>query len=117
MSKNKISKRINKKTSSYLVNTINIAKKNNHLELAKKLSCPARQRKILNIEQLDKQKEDKLIVVGKVLGLGEIKRKISVCALEFSESAKEKLKKAGCEIKTIKEEIERNPELNGVKII
>ena len=30
---------------------------------------------------------------------------------------KEKLKKAGCEIKTIKQEIEKNKDLKGVKVI
>jgi ribosomal protein L18E len=58
-----------------------------------------------------------VIVVGRVLGLGDIKKKISISALGFSTQAKEKLKKAGCETKKIKEEIEKNPKLGGVKIL
>ena len=57
------------------------------------------------------------MVIGKVLGEGEIEHKINISALSFSKQAKEKLKKAGCEIRTIKEEIEKNHKLEGVKII
>ena len=66
---------------------------------------------------LNKMKEDKIAVVGKVLGSGDINRKISVYALGYSTQAQEKLKKAGCEIKTIKQEIEKNTKLTGVKIL
>ena len=42
---------------------------------------------------------------------------MKVVALNFSEKAKEKLKKAGCEVRTIMEEIEKNKEAKGVKIL
>lgn len=105
------------KRNPELVNTIFLAKKNNLLELAKRLSAPTRKQSSVNLENLNKLKEDKVIVVGKVLGGGEIKKKMSIAALGFSEQAREKLKKAGCEIKTIKQEVEKNLKLTGVKII
>jgi large subunit ribosomal protein L18e len=117
ISKTQISVRTKRKTNPELVETINLCKKNNLLDLAKKLSSPTRQQKRVNLNELDNIKENKIIVVGKVLGSGEINRKISVSALSFSEQAKEKLKKALCEIKKIKQEIENNPKLDGVKII
>jgi len=58
-----------------------------------------------------------VLIVGKVLGQGEIKNKKTVIAIGFSEQAKEKLKKAGCEIKTIKQELEKDKELKGLKIL
>lgn len=116
-SKTQISKRMKKKTNPMLVDTIMLAKKNNLLELAKKLSGPTRQQKSVNLGELNKIKEDNIIVVGKVLGSGEIESKKIISALGFSEQAKEKLKKAGCEIRTIKQEIEKNKTLKGVKII
>ncbi|MFA7707876.1 MAG: uL15 family ribosomal protein, partial [Candidatus Pacearchaeota archaeon] len=85
--------------------------------LAHKLSCPTKKQKKINLEDLNKLKENKFIVTGKVLGKGEIERKISVFALSFSESAIEKLNKKSCEFRTIKEEIEKNKKLEGVKII
>lgn len=117
ISKTQINKRLRKKTNIYLIRIIEIAKKNNNIELAKKLSGPTRKQFRINLNELDDIKENKILVVGKVLGSGEIKNKKEISALGFSEQAREKLKKAGCEIKTIKQELEKNPKLTGVKII
>jgi len=117
ISKTKISKRAKKKTNLELVKTIELAKKNDLLDLAKKLSGPTRKQKKINLDELDKLKENKIIVVGKVLGNGNIKGKKEISALSFSEQAKEKLKKAGCDIKTIKQKIEKDKKLEGVKVI
>lgn len=118
ISKSKINKRIKRKRNPALVETIILAKKNNFLELAKKLSAPTRMQASVNLDELDKLKENKIIVVGKVLGEGEIKRKISIGALGFSKQAMEKLKKSGCEIKLIKEILlEKNLDIKDVKII
>lgn len=87
------------------------------LELARKLSGPTRLQSKINLESLNKIKEDKIMVVGKVLGFGDINKKITIFALGFSGSAADKLRKAGCEFRTIKQEIEKNKKLEGVKII
>ena len=109
ISKTKISKRMKKKTNSSLVETINFAKKHN-LEIAKVLSSPTRKRISSNLEDIDEQTKqgETIIVPGKVLGQGEITKKIKIIALSFSSSAFEKLKKAKCETSTIEEEFERN---------
>jgi large subunit ribosomal protein L18e len=117
ISKTQIEKRLQKKRNPVIVRTIMLAKKNGLLDLGKKLSAPASQYTNVNLDFLNSMKEDKIMVVGKVLGQGDIEKKIKISALGFSESAKEKLKKAGCEIKTIEEEIEANKKLEGVKII
>jgi len=117
ISKTQISKRIKKKTNLGLVETIELAKKNNLLDLGKKLSGPTRKQVKINLEDLNKLKERKFLVVGKVLGKGEINKKIKIAALGFSEQAKEKLKKAGCKIFTAKQGIEKNKKLEGVKVI
>jgi len=105
ISKTKISKRIKRKTNPNLVETIELAKKNNQIKLAQMLSSSTRKQSKVNLEDLDKLKENKIIVVGKVLGKGEIKTKKEIASLGFSESAKEKLKKSGCKIMTIKQAI------------
>ncbi len=114
ISKTKISKRLKRKTNPKIVETIELAKKNNHLDLAKRLSGPTRLYKKVNVGELNKL-GDKIIVVGKVLGQGEINKKISVGSLGFSEQAKEKLK--GSELMSIKQMIEKNKGLDGVEII
>ena len=78
ISKTKISKRTKRKTNPELVETIELAKKNNLLELAKKLSGPTRLQSKINLDELNKLKENKVLVVGKVLGGGQINKKISI---------------------------------------
>ena len=106
-----------RKTNPKLVATIQLAKKNNFLDLAKNLSKPTRQQSKISLEDLNKIKENKVLVIGKVLGQGNIEKKILIAALGFSKQAKEKLKKSGSEIKTFKQMIEENEKLKGVKIV
>jgi len=114
ISKTKINKRTERKTDPKIVETIKLAKKNGLLDLAKKLSGSTRLQSKINVGDL---KDEKVLVVGRVLGSGEINKKISIGALSFSEQACEKLKKAGCEILSVKQMIEKNEKLEGVKII
>jgi len=116
LSKTQISKRISKKRNPELVETIELAKKNDLLDLAKRLSSPKSNYINPNLSELDRIKADKIIIVGRVLGQGECNKK-QISALGFSEQAREKLKKTDCKMNTIKQEIGKNPELEGVKII
>ncbi|MAG01926.1 50S ribosomal protein L18e [Candidatus Pacearchaeota archaeon] len=116
-SKSQINKRIEKKKDSEIVDAINLAKKEGHLDLAKRLSGPRSRYMEINLDELGRMEGDKILIVGKVLGGGEISKKIGVAALSFSSSAKEKLLKAGCDIKTINEALEKNKKLEGVKIV
>jgi len=117
ISKTQINKRLERKKNPELREIIKLAKAKSLLELGKKLTGPTRQQTKINVGELNKLDKKNIIIIGKVLGQGEIDKKVVVAALGFSEQAREKLKKAGCEIRTIKQEIEKNPELKGVKII
>ncbi|MDP2925277.1 MAG: uL15 family ribosomal protein [Nanoarchaeota archaeon] len=117
ISKTKIQERLRGKKNLYLVETIILAKKNNHLELANKLAVPTRRQAKINLNELNNLNEKHIIYPGKVLANGDINKKMIVVALGFSSQAKEKLNKAGCETKTIKEELLKNPDLKGVKIL
>ncbi len=115
-SKTKISKQIEKKTNSELVETIKLAKKNKAwLEVASVLSGPRRNWSNLNLDELKEVKGD-VVVAGKVLSQGDVSKK-KIVALKFSERAKEKLKKDGCDFKTMLEEIKSNPEMKGLKFV
>ncbi|MBD3253014.1 hypothetical protein GF386_04740 [Candidatus Pacearchaeota archaeon] len=116
ISKTQIRKRTLKKRNPEIVETIKLAKENKLLELAKKLSSPKSNYKNINLDELNKTEGNKILVIGKVLGQGDIERKITVAALSFSKQAQEKLKNSKCEIKTIKQEI-KDSKLKGVKII
>ena len=118
--KSKIEKQLQRKTNSVLVETIIACKKNKAwLKIAEILSGPRKNRTNLNLEELNKKiKDEKIVVVpGKILSQGELDKKIKIVALGFSEKAEEKLKKSGTETLIILEEIKKNPEAKGVKIL
>lgn len=112
-SKTKIEKQTKKKLSPLLVETIRQAKKHKAwLEVAGILSTPRRKKIQVN---LDKIKED-LVVPGKVLSQGEAKKN-RVVAFSFSERAKEKIVKAGGQAINMLDEIKKNPEMKGLKVL
>ena len=119
-SKTKIEKQTKRKTSSDLVETIKLAKKNEKwLKVASLLSTPRKDRAQVNLDEIDKDsKEGDIIVIpGKVLSQGELNKKIKIVAIGFSESAKEKILKSKCEAIYMIEEIKKNPKANGIKIL
>lgn len=113
-SKTEITRRQKKKTNNELVEAIEIAKKNNLLEIASALSGSTRNQAKINLDELEKAEGDVLIVVGKILGNGEFKKKSKIYALGFSTKAQEKLKKSGNVFGTILDELRKNPKLKGV---
>lgn len=119
-SKTKISKQVKRKLNPEIVTTILNAKKNDRWqEVASILTRPRRKKIVLNLDEIDKMTKDgeKVIIPGKVLGEGELKKKIKVIALSFSHSAIEKLNKNKIEFLTIKEEIKNNPEAKNLKVL
>ena len=119
-SKTKISKQLERKSNSKLMETIIAGKKNDSWnQIAGLLSGPRRKRICINIEEINKNSKpgETVLIPGKVLSQGEIDKKIKVVALNFSEKAKEKLLSAKCEIADILNEIKSNPSAKGIKII
>lgn len=109
-------------TNIYVKNLIQEIKENASKEesafwkrIRKELERSRRNRRSVNIERLETHTKDKetIIVPGKVLGDGELTHDITVAALQFSEKAKEKIKKT----MTIKELLKENPKGKGVRII
>ena len=119
-SKTQIEKQMQKKNNPEQVETLmNAKRKDKWLEVAGIISGPRRKRIDLNLNEINNQTKDKekVIVPGKVLSQGEINKKIKIVALSFSEKAKEKLKKSGCEFSSILTEIKLNPSAEGIKIL
>ena len=86
--------------------------------IASDLEKPTRQRRIVNLSNVNANTKDNEIVIvpGKVLGSGELDHKITVAAFAFSESALEKINKMG-KTMTIKQLMETNPKGSKVRII
>ena len=83
------------------------------------LSRPSRKRIVVNVSKINRYASDGDIVVvpGKVLGAGEINKKVKVAAFSFSYSAIEKIHEAGGETIHILELVKENPKGKGLKII
>ncbi len=119
-SKTKISKQLERKKNSNLMETIVAGKKHGAwVEVAGILSGPRRKRICMNIEEISKNSKagDIVVVPGKVLSGGEIDKKIKVVAFNFSEKAREKLLSAKCGAVSILDEIKSNPSAKGIKIL
>ncbi len=119
-SKTLIKKQAKRKTKPDLALAIFLARKQKAwLKIAKELSKPTRLQTSVNLLDIDRQTTtgDTVLVIGKVIGLGDVTKKVRIAALSFSESAKEKLKKTKSEVVSIAEEIKSNPKASGLKII
>jgi large subunit ribosomal protein L18e len=86
--------------------------------VASDLEKPTRQRRVLNIYKLDKycQDNDVIVVPGKVLGTGDLNKKVTVAAYTFSSQAVDKINAKGKAL-TIKELIEKNPQGKKIKLM
>ncbi len=88
-------------------------------DIAKRLEKPSRNWAEVNLSHVSKHanKGDTVIVPGKLLGMGNIDKAVTVAAFSFSKSAVIKLKKAGGKNLTIKELIRKNPKGKNIKIL
>jgi large subunit ribosomal protein L18e len=86
--------------------------------VASDLEAPTRKRRVINVYKLDRYVKDNEVVVvpGKVLGSGEISKKITVAAYTFSEQAVQKINAKG-KCLSIRELVEKNPKGNKVRIM
>ncbi len=119
-SKTLIEKQIKKKTNKPVVKTILLAKKNPSWNaVASILVGSNRKSRTFNLLDIDKASEGNLtlIVPGKVLSNGEVSKKFKIAAISYSEKAKEKLLKAGCDVLLLEEVMEKNKTGKDIKIL
>jgi large subunit ribosomal protein L18e len=84
--------------------------------IASDLEKPTRQRRAVNLSRINRyaNENDIVVVPGKVLGSGELDRKLTISAYQFSEQARNKAEKAGSKIVPLLELTKEKP--NGKKI-
>lgn len=119
-SKTKIGKRVKRKTHTEVVSTLIKAKNAKAwARVAQKISGSRKKYDSVNLELIDRNTKegDTVVIVGKVLGSGVLHKKVRICAMSFSESARTKLKNMKAEIVSIEEEIKKNPKAEGIKIL
>jgi len=87
--------------------------------VAEGLNRPRRKGYKVNLYEIEKHAKPKetIIVPGAVLGSGDIKKTVTVAALKFSKSAKEKIEKAGGKCLSIDELVEKSPKSSNIRIM
>jgi large subunit ribosomal protein L18e len=87
--------------------------------IALELEKATRARREINVYKLETfaREGEVVIVPGKVLGSGALSKKITVAALSFSDSARDKILANKGEILTIDELMTKNPQASKVRIM
>ncbi|MFH1785934.1 MAG: 50S ribosomal protein L18e [Candidatus Micrarchaeota archaeon] len=88
-------------------------------KVAYELSKPRRKKIEVNLSKIDAYAEgdETILVPGKVLGSGNVSKKITVAAFAFSESARQLISMAGGQAITIESLKKTNPDGKGVVIL
>jgi len=121
-----MAKRTNQKTNPRLSNLIAMLKdtaRENDAKIwrviAQSLEAPSNNYAEVNIGKINRYAQDgeTVLVPGKVLGSGVLDQKVSVAALNFSESAIIKITGLEGNCMTIEELVAANPKGSGVRIL
>jgi len=87
--------------------------------VAEELSRPRKNRREVNLYEINKntQKDETVVVPGKVLGVGNIDHKLTVAAFQFTHDAKKKIADCGSIAITISELMKKNPKGSKVRVL
>ncbi len=88
-------------------------------DMAERLEKPNSLYAEVNVSKIERFANDNefIIVPGKVLGAGILKKKVKVAALRFSKKAREKIESAGGEVIYIEDAMKRNPKGSNIRIM
>jgi len=105
ISKTKINKEAQRKNQELKELIFLLKKKKETLALARYLALPKRKAIHINLDKINKfsQEGESIVIPGKVLGKGELKKKIELYAFKISDKARLKLKESGSSFKNLKQ--------------
>lgn len=88
-------------------------------KVAYELSRPRRNKNEVNLSKIERyaKEESTVVVPGKVLGSGELSKKVTIAAFSFSGSAIQLIERAGAKAMSIESLQKANPEGKGVLIL
>ncbi len=88
-------------------------------DIAERLESPNKLHAEVNLSKIERYASDgeTIVVPGKVLGSGNLTKKVTVAAWKFSKKAEEKIKKAGGRIIMIDDLLNENPQGSRVRIM
>jgi large subunit ribosomal protein L18e len=120
-----MAKKINK-TNPMLISLIHELKKQANeqeapiwKDIATRLEKPLRNWPVVNLDRISKYTNEKetALIPGKVLSDGNLTKKVSIAAWQFSDKTVEKIKKAGGKTLTIEELLKNNPKGKDIRIL
>ncbi|MEM2128544.1 MAG: 50S ribosomal protein L18e [Candidatus Methanomethylicaceae archaeon] len=87
--------------------------------LSEALCIPTRKRITINLSKIDKltNEGDCVAVAGKVLGFGNLSKKVDVAALSFSQTARTKIAQSGGRALSLDVLVKLNPRGRNIKIL
>ena len=87
-------------------------------DLAERLEKPRRTHAEVNLGRIERyaREEETVLVPGKVLGSGALRKDVTVAAVDFSGSAETKIEAVG-EAVQLEEALENNPDGSDVRVI
>ena len=87
--------------------------------VAEMLSKSSRSRVVVNLSKIERYAEEGDIVVipGKVLGGGILRKRVTIAAAQFSKTALEKIRSSGSRHMHLLDLLKENPEGKGVRIL
>ncbi len=88
-------------------------------DIAKRLEKPRRVWAEVNVGHIERycNKGEYAVVPGKVLGAGELAKKVNVAAVSFSVSAREKIEESGGTTMSVADMLKKNPKAKKLRII
>ncbi len=81
-------------------------------EVSNYLNLPSRQSKSINLFRISKyaNANDIIIVPGKILGNGELTKKVTIACYRISDSAKQKIMESGSSVMSIEDALQKWPD-------
>lgn len=122
ISKTRLAWRANKKLNPLLRKAILLLKKQKdpfwHYT-AKLLAKPKRRSIKVNLDKINRLSKENstILVAGKILGKGELDKKLKIIAFNLSEQAKAKIKESGSSFIELEQFIQKNPDVKEIRLI
>ena len=87
-------------------------------DVAERLEKPRRTHAEVNLGRIERyaQEDETVVVPGKVLGSGALRKEVTVAAVDFSSTAETKIEQVGDAV-DLEEAIEQNPDGTNVRVI
>jgi large subunit ribosomal protein L18e len=88
-------------------------------DIAVRLEKASRNWPVVNLDKINRyiNENETALIPGKVLSSGNLTKKVSIAAWNFSDKSVDKIKKAGCKILTIQDLAKDNPKGKDVRIL